>query len=263
MITRPRPNGVVWRLALVATLAGTFALASCSSGDETGSNATASGAPSTTAPSSTTVAPAAQSMRAKRYCEVLLVRPGDGTVSADVYNSYPLNDCPQVQWEQLDAKAIAAESGAPLAVLNGPRFWLMDRVEKVGSASDLPKANFGGIEMYRQASVEVGSIADAAIPYRAHAVDRKVVFTFDAGQTVYELTDPAGVTYVMQTWSQQRDPSLAESDLAGLGARLQLPAGWTFAARTLDAPLLIDTRSVPAEVLQDDLGNSYSQETAA
>ena len=263
MIIRTRIATVAQRTALGAVLAGSLVLASCSSGDESGSSSTASGAPSTTAPSSTTVAPAAESMRAKRYCEVLLVRPGDGQVAADVYNSYPLNDCPQEQWAQLDAAAIASAAGVPLAVLNGPRFWLMDRVEKVGSPSDLPKSDFGGIEMYRQASVEVGSIADAAIPYRPNTVDRKVVFTFDAGQTVYELTDPAGVTYVMQTWSQQRDPSLTESDLAGLGARLQLPEGWTFAARTLDAPLLIDTRTVPAQVLQDDLGNSYSQETAA
>ena len=261
MIARTRIATVAQRTALGAVLAGSLVVASCSSGDESGSSSTASAAPPTSAPSSTTVAPAAESMRAKRYCEVLLAQPSDAGVTAEVFNSFPLNDCPQELWSQLDAPAIASAAGVPLAVLNGPRFWLMDRVEKVGSPSDLPKADFGGIEMYRQASVDIGPIADAAIPYRPRAVDRKTVFTFDAGRTVYELTDPAGVTYVMQTWSQQRDPSLTESDLAGLAARLQLPEGWTFAARTLDAPLLVDTRTVPAQVLQDDLGNSYSQET--
>ena len=51
------------------------------------------------------------------------------------------------------------------------------------------------------------------------------MFTFDEGRTVYELTDPAGSTYVMQTWSQQKDPSLEEDDLAGLGDRLHLNVG--------------------------------------
>ncbi len=40
--------------------------------------------------------------------------------------------------------------------------------------------------------------------------------------------------------------------------RLQLPAGWSYAPRTLDTPLRIVTTDVPAQVLQDDLGNSYS-----
>jgi hypothetical protein len=31
-------------------------------------------------------------MRGERYCEVLLVRPSAGTISADVYNSFPLKD---------------------------------------------------------------------------------------------------------------------------------------------------------------------------
>jgi hypothetical protein len=137
----------------------------------------------------------------------------------------------------------------------------MNRVEKVGGAANLPKRDFGGIEMYRQASVEVGSLADATIPYRPHAVDRRTVFTFDRGQSVFELTDAAGTKYVMQTWSQQKDPSLVEADLAGLGSRLQLPAGWTYATRTLTSPLRVDTRTTAAQVLQDDLGNSYSQET--
>ena len=201
-------------------------------------------------------------MRGERYCEVLLVQPADGKVTADVYNSFPLNECPEAQWAALDAKAIATSAGVPVALLNGPRFWLMDRIQKAGEVADLPKKDFGGIEMYRQAAVEVGSMADAAVPYRPHPVDRKARFTFDAGQTVYELTAADGTTYVMQTWSQQKDPSLVEADLAGLGSRLQLPAGWTYAARSLDDPLVVDTTSRAASVLQDDLGNSYSQETS-
>lgn len=200
-------------------------------------------------------------MRGQRYCEVLVVTPAQGSISAEVYNSWPLNDCPGDLWSKLDAEAIAAERGAPAAVLNGPRFWLMDSVEKVG-AGDLPTATFGGIDMYRQATVDIGPLAEATTPYRTHAVDRKSVFTFDAGSTVFELHAPDGSTYVMQTWSQIVDPDLAEGDLADLGRRLDLPAGWTYSPRTLVAPLRLETTASAAQVLQDDLRNSYSLETA-
>lgn len=252
MNLRPRTSLTWLRAGAVAAVAAGVLLAGCSSGDD---SATSS---STTAPSTTNPV---SSMRGKRYCEVLLARPADGKVTAEVYNSYPLNDCLEAKWSQLDAKAIAAAEGVPVALLNGPRFWLMDRVKKAGAAADLPKKDFGGIEMYRQASVEAVSMADAMVPYRPNSVDRKAVFTYDAGQTVYELTAPDGTKYVMQTWSQQKDPSLVESGLAGLGSRLQLPAGWTYAARTLDEPLKVDTMSQVATVVQDDLGNTYSQET--
>jgi len=226
------------------------------------STSTASSA-TTTVAGSTTGTQVAPSMRTMRYCEVLLVHVVDGQASADVYNSYPLNDCPAELWTKLDATTIASTEGVTLADLNGPRYWLMDRVDKQGGTDGLTKKDFGGIEMYRQASVAIGSLADAAKPYTPHEVDRGTVFTFDAGRTVYELTAPDGTTYVMQTWSQQKDPNLAEADLAGLGSRLQLPAGWSYRSRTLDAPLQVVTTTTKAKVLQDDLNNSYSQETGS
>ena len=198
------------------------------------------------------------SMRGERYCEVLLVQVTNGAATPRSTTAIPLNDCPQELWAALDATAIASDQGVPIAVLNGPRHWLMDSIDKQGAVADLPKEDFGGIEMYRQASVEIGPLADATAPYAPRAVDRSTVFTFDEGRTVYELTAPDGSTYVMQTWSQQKDPSLEEDDLAELGERLQLPEGWSYAPRTLDAPLRIATTDVPAQVLQDDLGNSYS-----
>ena len=238
MTYRTRTSRTWLRAGAGAVLAGVM-LAGCSSGDDSAKSSSTT-APSTTAPSST-VAPS--SMRGKRYCEVLLVRPADGKLSAEVYNSYPLNDCPEAKWAALDAKTIAAAEGVPVAVLNGPRFWLMDRVKKAGGTADLPKKDFGGIEMYRQASVEVASMADAMMPYRPNSVDRKAVFTYDAGQTVYELTSADGTKYVMQTWSQQKDPSLVgiANGTGRLPIHLAAKRGDENAIATL-----IDTTVVPA-----------------
>ena len=82
------------------------------------------------------------------------------------------------------------------------------------------------------------------------------MFTYDAGEEIYELHDPALRRWVMQTWSQIVDPNLSRADLPGLGDRLQLPEGWTFESRKLTSPLQIDTTTHAAQVLQDDLGTA-------
>jgi hypothetical protein len=191
----------------------------------------------------------------KRYGEVLLVNSTPSGPEATVYNTFPLNDCPAESWDRLDAKAIAEESGAVAALLNGPRYWLMSSIGKVGRES-LEHKTFGGLEMIRQATVLLSSMNPA--PYSTNTVDRKSVFTFDAGREVYELTDPEGRHWIMQTYSQTVDTALAVNDLAGLGNRLALPPGWRYQAHTLDEPLRVDTTAEAACVTQDDLANSYS-----
>lgn len=241
--------------AATAAALGLVALAGCGASESTST-------PATTGRSATTVVGVVGTgMRGKRYCEVLLVKVTDGNGQAQVFNSYPFNDCPAEQWQALDAKAIAAEAGTTLAVLNGPRYWLMDGIEQQRDQASLARRTFGGIEMAQRATVDIGPVAAATKPYTAHPVDRATVFTFDAGRTVHELVGPDGSTYVMQTWSQQKDPNLTEADLDGLASRLSVPAGWTYRSRTLTEPLRIDTTGTSAEVLQDDLGNSYSRES--
>ena len=194
----------------------------------------------------------------KRYGEVLLVTPGEAGPQATVYNSFPLNDCPAQLWSALDAQAIAAENGAAAALLNGPRYWLMNGIEKAPQGPPVTKA-FGGIDMLRQATVLLSSMNPA--PYTVNRVNRNAVFTFDAGQEIYELHDPDGQRWVMQTWSQAVDTNLSLADLPGLADRLDLPAGWSYQRRVLTSPLRVDTTTRAAQVLQDDLANSYSLES--
>jgi haloalkane dehalogenase len=60
-------------------------------------------------------------LRGWRYGEVLLVRHEAGSFSAEVWNTMGFNECPQAAWDELDAGEIAAERGATLALMNGPR----------------------------------------------------------------------------------------------------------------------------------------------
>lgn len=191
----------------------------------------------------------------KRYGEVLLVHLTDAGPTATVYNTFPLNDCPDELWRRLDGQAIATEHAAAAALLNGPRYWLMSAIDKPGGRES-EICTFGGIDMLRQATVALASMNPA--PYSVNEVDRRAVFVFDAGRPVFELIDQDGRTWVMQTWSQTVDPTLALPDLTHLGKRLALPEGWRYRRRTLQETLRVDTSTRRASVLQDDLANSYS-----
>jgi hypothetical protein len=199
----------------------------------------------------------ASNLSGKRYGEVLLVEVGESGPQATVYNSFPLNDCPAELWSALDPQAITTENGAAAALLNGPRYWLMNAIEKEARGPQVTKT-FGGIEMIQQATVQLSSMNPA--PYTVNEVSRNTVFVFDAGEEVYELIDPDGQRWVMQTWSQFADPNLSRADLPGLASRLNLPEGWTYQPRVLTDTLRVDTTTRPAHVTQDDLTNSYSLE---
>jgi hypothetical protein len=53
----------------------------------------------------------------------------------EVYISFGLNDRPEALCCVLDPDGIAVECGASMAILNGPRHWLMDGTGKIGPGS--------------------------------------------------------------------------------------------------------------------------------
>lgn len=195
--------------------------------------------------------------RGVRYGEVLAVFARDGGFQAEVYGTQLLNDCPQAQWDQLDPEAIAAEMGAAMVKLNGPRYWVLDGLGTKVAPMEPVLREFAGITMRRIAVVDLGGDV-AAGPYVLRHVDRGAVFFWDAGKPVWELVDPDGTAYVMQARCVGVDPTLTEADLAGLGERLALPDGWSFRTRVLDEELVVDTTGKVATVVQDELENTYT-----
>ena len=79
---------------------------------------------------------------------------------------------------------------------------------------------------------------------------------FSSGHTVYELVDPRGGIYDMQSYSVQTTAQ-TEASLSTLGSRLTLPAGWSFRARTLTEDLRITAVNNLATVVQDEFNNTY------
>lgn len=197
--------------------------------------------------------------RGSRYCEVLLVGQSETGLSAEVWGTQGLNFCPQAALDALDLQAIAAESDALQAVINGPRIWLTQGVSN--EARQMEVQAFGGLTMSLLAILQLdsGAVGQAEVsPYTETTVLRSTTFLFRQGDPVYELTSPEGVVYVMQSVSLEVDPTLDLDALPDLAARLALPAGWAYSERVLEADWEL-IASGEATVITDDLENTYQR----
>ncbi len=197
-------------------------------------------------------------IRGKRYCEILLGTLQGDNLHVDVYSTEGLNECPDAAWALEDTAALTSATASDLALLNGPRYWMLDSL--AGSTlQDATVRTLGGIEMRKAGAIDLpaASVAAMSKPYLQHTIHRNSAFHWNAGQTVFELIDDAGHVYDMQSFSAQKKP-LTEAALATLGTQLTLPTGWSFHTRTLTSDLLLTASDGNATVVQDDLGNTYS-----
>lgn len=195
-----------------------------------------------------------------RYCEIITVQQRLLQLTLSVYNTNGLNDCPQDAWNAIDAEALAAELSLKQVNKNGPRHWTIDGIVGRGITTEGERATFGGIEMEKRATLEMkvfeGMVGEDF--YTPTEVQRDTTFIFKAGNPVFELTSPEGDVYMMQSYAQIADATLTLAQLPGLGARLELPQGWTYSTRTLGDEYRLEATGI-AHVLQDDLQNSYQR----
>ena len=103
------------------------------------------------------------------------------------WNTDPLDACPAAAWGSVAHDDGGAAEPRRGRVTNGPRFWAIDSVTKY-STGPPTEADQGGLEMYLDATVSVGSLSRT--PYVGHAVERTTVFGYRTGRRIYELVSP-------------------------------------------------------------------------
>ena len=109
-------------------------------------------------------------------------------------------------------------------------------------------------------SVEIpGADLDESAGYNIGLVSRDTVWIYRAGRRVYELENPDGARYLMQSFSTEKDPRLDITELRYLGERLRLPDGWQFRSYVLEKQLRLPTVDGVAEMVTDDFSNSYQR----
>jgi hypothetical protein len=196
-------------------------------------------------------------IRGERYCEILAAFVEGSNVRIDVYNTFGLNDCPEAAWSAVDPSKVQAQLGASSIRMNGPRRWIIDRFTN-SAWLDPTQVELGGLAMRKagQLVLPLSEATTAGSAYVTHTIERNTTYVFDAGKDVFELHDPMGRVFVMQSFSLEHE-ALTEADLPGLAAKITLPSGWTFQARTLTEALEVTAVDGTATVVQDDLADTY------
>ena len=103
-------------------------------------------------------------LRGARYGEILLITSQAGQLTAVVYNTTGLNDCPPATWRSLDPGELARDFGVPAVHLNGPRFWTLDQIAARAAGEVL---SFGGLDARRVAELPIPPDLDPAGARRA------------------------------------------------------------------------------------------------
>lgn len=201
-----------------------------------------------------------EDIRDYRYCEIIPIYRSRLTFNIEVYNTINLNDCPTEKWMGLDQSEMKKSYNAMDIKMNGPRYWLMNKIEGEGATATGKIVDFGGIEMQLVAVIET-KLWEGAVGgkfYSENEVQRETIYTYDEGAEVYELVSPAGETYRMQSYAQLVDKDLSIEDLRSLDQRLDLPEGWRYQTRILEDKEIMIAAGI-AYVINDTFGNSYQK----
>ena len=192
-------------------------------------------------------------LRNVRYCEILVEKRHGLSAAAGMYSTLGLNDCPASKWDALNADKLKNELQATTVILDGPRYFTMDR-NALANPGEVK--TFDGLDARLVAQLEIKS-RQKREPYTENIVERRNQYVYEQGKNVYELVSPDGHVYIMQSYSQEIDKNLNEDGLLTLAGRLKLPKGWQYRTRKVDQDLVVRNSGDKAHVVQDDLQNSY------
>lgn len=195
-------------------------------------------------------------IRGSRYCEIIFT---ESLTTYEVYNTFGLNDCPQAVWDKVNLDQVKKEAGSTFVHLNGPRYWVIDGIKNASLMNSIPKV-LGGLAM-REAGVLHLSVYDlirakSGSQYQQWKVERQTTWIYEPGKPIYELIDPEGHVFVMQSYSTQKYPQ-SQASLASLASKLSLPTGWQFKTGDIQKRETLSTTNHLAIVVQDNFLNTY------
>jgi len=216
-----------------------------------------------------------ENWRGKAFYEILFMnRLPNGSGVGYYYNSLgndleASNDVMDARFRALNANTLIKEYGSDGVLFNGPRRLVANGI--TGMAWDgckerviatIPLRVFGIFETPDLSKAVSGSLPS----YKVLVSKRSNTFSFNAGETVYELITPEGAVYTMFSLSLKADPKNTIENLPTLGKRLTLPKGWNFRARKLEKDMTLTSTAdsnPPNTIVLDEFEGNYQYNAGA
>lgn len=215
-------------------------------------------------------------MRNYQYCEAVLQVPtAPSGKNQPVMNTSGYDRCPY--YSSLQSQDIVNSynttyypgnpyglpSGATSLLVDWPRNWVYDEAREnipPGTTQylvlDVPEPNVP-VTTFGFVGFNTGTLLGT--PYTQSGVVRDATWTYFANSLIYELLDPSGNLYVMQSYARFEDPDLTYADLKNstyMISQLDLPAGWSYGVERLTQQF-DNVSNGNAILVQDKLANSY------
>jgi hypothetical protein len=203
-----------------------------------------------------------------------MTREANGSGVGYYYNSLgkaleASNDVMDARFRALDADTLKKEYGSDGVLFNGPRRLVANGI--TGMAWDGCKKRVIATIPLRVLGIfetpDLSKAVSGKLPsYKVLVSKRSNTFSFNAGETVYELTTPEGAVYTMFSLSLKIDPKNTIENLPTLGERLNLPKGWNFRTRKLDQDMTLtstEDSNPPNTIVLDELEGNYQYNAAA
>lgn len=216
-----------------------------------------------------------ENWRGKAFYEILFMnRQPNGSGVGYYYNSLgnnleASNDAMDARFRALNAETLKKQYGSDGVLFNGPRRLVANGI--TGMAWDGCKERVIATIPLRVLGIfetpDLSKALSGTLPsYKALTSKRSNSFTFNAGETVYELVTPEGAVYTMFSLSLKIDPMNTIENLPTLGKRLTLPDGWSFRARKLDKDMILTSTAdsnPPNTIVLDQLEDNYQYNAGA
>lgn len=197
-------------------------------------------------------------IRDQVYYEVIPSIMQSGKLTALVYNSIGHAQPEPDVFRAMDVDAIKAQFDAVSVVMNGPRYWTMDKLIGNDLAKKGQTTTILGYEFTKRSEIPMAAKGWSTAFYKERRVNRDSHYVFEGGRPIYELVAPGGSVYVMQSYSQIVNTRLTAGDLPNLGSRLNLPKGWKYQTITPASDYVL-TASGTAYIVQDELHDFYQK----
>jgi hypothetical protein len=133
--------------------------------------------------------------------------------------------------------------------MSGIRSWVHDKM-RLSFATNV--RNFAGLDTRwgANSAMNAEDLSKGEQFYAVTNVTCNRTWYYDAGQPVFILDAPNGMTFVMQSYSIIVDPNQKYEDLPNLGSKLKLPEGWKFRSVTLTKDLTLNGITIDGQANQ-------------
>jgi hypothetical protein len=157
---------------------------------------------------------------------------------------------------------VVKDWGASGSYMSGIRYWVHDKM-RVSLSNNV--RNMDGLDTRWAANALVSpeALAKGEQFYTVADVTCNRTWYYNAGQPIFILDAPNGMTFVMQSYCILIDKNQTYDSLFTLGNRLTLPPGWSYRTKVLDKDLTVNGITCDGQpnqwrVTQDNFINTYS-----